>query len=471
MSTTKSPPSSSISLLPRKGDRVRIHGLVGAKEHNGKEGIVTNLASVEQLRYGIQLERESRALSVRLANLTICENPKTEELHVLIPCHIHTDRRFVTFMRAAKSVMHQRDDCLELKTDYAVFIGLSGPKTYRTQAFQYLAKVALIHGCRWYLQDDEISAKPQMEHLRSLLLHGSILINPKALLTFLDNDDMCHPLRFHFMMQGYQSLPFERSESCTLAIPCKLLLDPSITPDEGQLDNFVSMDCLQDFDYWKTSSAFASKKVQLATNDTAQDLDAEEYFDFIIPSDILKKFFELNPTKVTSNKFCDLRLFQVLYKLCPLELGDMIPGMWLLAHYKIPMEEKMKAFDRHGQLDTNRLIHAVDQASFSNAEEQSQASAAKDRLLAQKYLGRLSPGQVGMCRGHLESIILSYIGWDEETLQEARREKVIELTRSHGPGFAEELWEECDTTIRALFDAASLKASKGAWKRLPVDML
>jgi hypothetical protein len=449
--------SSSTKILPRKGDRVRIDGLKGAKEHNGKFGTVKNLASVTDRRYCIKLFVGSKEIGVRLSNLTVCcENESL--LHVLIPCHINTDRRFVTFQRTIKSIIHQRDATLKNNTKFSVFIGLSGSKNYRTKAFEYLAKTAQIHNSRWYLQDDEIDARPQMEHLRSLLIHGSIPVNPQALLTFLDNDDMCHPLRFHLMMDAYTNLPFDSSEeSYTLAMPCKLLLDPSITPSEGQLENFVNMECIQDFKYWRKNS-FASRKIQLATNDSAQDLDCEEYFDFIVPSDVLKKFFDLNPTKVTSHKFCDLRLFQILYELCPIEVGDaMMPGMWLLAHYKIPMDEMRATFDRNGKRDTDRLVQSVDQASFM---EETQTSA--DQLLAEKY-PNLSPGKVAMCRGHLESIILSYIGWNERMLEKARIDKIAELDRSHGSGFGEELWEEVHSTTLALFDSATLEASKGAW--------
>ena len=224
--------SSSTKILPRKGDRVLIDGLKGAaKEYNGKFGAVTVLISAKDQNYGIKLPDRSIEIAVRLSNLTVCCENKSP-LHVLIPCHINTDRRFVTFQRTIESVIYQCDAALKNNTKFSVFIGLSGSKSYRTMAFAYLAKTALVHNSRWYLQDDEIDARPQMEHLRSLLIHGSIPVNSQALLTFLDNDDMCHPLRFHFMMAAYTKLRFGSSESYTLAIPCKLLLDPSITPSE-----------------------------------------------------------------------------------------------------------------------------------------------------------------------------------------------------------------------------------------------
>jgi hypothetical protein len=136
-------------------------------------------------------------------------------------------------------------------------------------AFEYLAKTAQIHNSRWYLQDDEIDARTQMEHLHSLLIHGSIPVNFQALLKFLDNDDMCHPLRFQLMMEAYTNLLFDSSELYTLAMPCKLLLDPSIASSEELLENFVNMKCIQDFKYWRKNS-FAFRKIQLATINSAQ---------------------------------------------------------------------------------------------------------------------------------------------------------------------------------------------------------
>jgi hypothetical protein len=203
--------------------------------------------------------------------------------------------------------------------------------------------------------------------------------------------------------------------------------------------------------------------VQLATNDTADELDCEEYFDYLVPSCVLNKFFALNPEKVTSNKYCDLRLLAVFNHLCPLSVGDaMMPGMWLLAHYKIPMDEKRAAFDRHGERDVENLVHSVDQASF-----QEEVQAPADLGLAKQF-PKLSPGQIAMCRGHLESIILSFVGWNEDKLEQARAEKISEVTMSHGRGFAEALWDECLSTMIDLFDPATLEASKEAWKEFQI---
>ena len=463
-------PITTTKILPRKGDRVLIDGLKGAKEHNGKYGSVQGVSSYADQRYKITLERGKKDLGVRLANLTVCSSDisgeklsSSKSLHVLIPCHVASDRRVVTFMRCARSVGSQFDAYLQRKTDYSVFVGLSGPEEYRAKTFQYLSELAQRSGCRWYLQDDQIEARPQLEHLRSLLLRGSLPVDSNALLSFVDNDDMCHPLRFHILLDAYGNMPFDDDDGYTLGMPCKLILNPTITPEEGQLENFVDPKRIQDFDYWRRNS-FARRKVQLATNETADELDCEEYFDYVVPSSVLKKFFDLNPPEVASNKFCDLRLLAVFSHLCPLAVGDtMMPGMWLLAHYKIPMDEKRAAFDRHGERDVENLVQSVDQASFQEEE-----LAATDLELAKRF-PKLSPGQIAMCRAHIESIIISFVGWNADKLERARIEKVFELNRSHGPGFGEALWQECLSAMLALFDNETLEASKGAWDTFQVD--
>lgn len=241
-----------------------------------------------------------------------------------------------------------------------------------------------------------------------------------------------------------------------MALSCKLLLDPSLSADEGRLENFVDMRNPNDFFTWRRKRNFG-RKVTLATSDTAGDLDCKEYFDYIVPTAVLEKFMKLTPEAVASHRFCDLRLYQVFSYLEPFEMSDPHPGMWLLAHYKVSMDDKLRTFDNHGRRDTDRLVHAVDESSFKEEE-----TTPADIALSERF-PKLSPGQVAMCRGRLESIILSYIGWNEEKLEEARKEEIMELNRSHGIGFGEELWEECQANMLSLFDADSLEASKDAW--------
>lgn len=161
------------------------------------------------------------------------------------------------------------------------------------------------------------------------------------------------------------------------------------------------------FLHWRCQS-FARRKMPFASNEDVEDLDCEERFDCVVPTSILKRFFDLAPPKVAGNHFCDLRLCQIFAHMTPVErrnVGD--PNMWLLAHCRIPMEEKLQTFDDHGQHDTS------DQLSFGSTQP----------LFVQKF-PKLSPPQIAMCRLHLESIVLSCIGWNDCTLDMAQRAKI-----------------------------------------------
>jgi hypothetical protein len=408
-------------LLPRNGDEVRIEGLQGAREHNGKKGKVLSFVN-EKGRYKVQLKTETGSehlLAVKLKNLITLPRGKAElkSLHLLVPCHIDSDRRLCLFMRSAKSI------CYQTSSDFSVFVGLSGPDYFRQNAAFYLS--VLVTKCnasiRWYLQDDEVPKRSQIEHIRHLVENGSCLINPDALISFLDNDDMCHPCRIFSLLSVYSNMP-DFASGGTLGIPCKLLLDSSVTSEEGQLEHFINLKQPTDYCHWEFCSAAEAGKVQLVTNSQAKVMDAEEYFDFIVPTTVMKKFFALTPPKVADHRFCDLRLFQVLSYLQPIELDDVFER-WMVAHYKIPEDEMRKCFDNHGQL-TSHSIHAPDQASAFDSKNT----------------------------------------WKEMELEKARVIKVSELNQLYGKGFGDNLWEECCTSMLTLFDSETLEASKDTWE-------
>ena len=71
-----------------------------------------------------------------------------------------------------------------------------------------------------------------------------------------------------------------------------------------------------------------------------------------------------------------------------------------------------------------------------------------------------------MCRAHLESIIIQYMGWNQSELNEGKRQKVAELNQLHGTGFGDALWDECYGHIRSLFDDKALALPENTWKDL-----
>lgn len=272
---------------------------------------------------------------------------------------------------------------------------------------------------------------------------------------FVDNDDMCHPLRFFYFLSNAQ-----KSHILPLSIPCKLLLDENLTPSQGRIENFVKPDDPFEFNLWK-KKRFLARNVTVVSNSKAVEMDAEEYFDFIVPSCLLEKFFRLTPLQVSSHKFSDLRLWAVLEHMCPLRTDGLPEDAWLLAHYKISEDSKRATFDNKGKRVES--VQSVDMISMSDNK-----AGAADVSLSERF-PPLTPEQVSMCRAHIESVVIQSVGWNEQELEHCRVVKVKELNRSHGTGFGDQLWDECLEQILSLFDTATLEASKDAWKHPVVE--
>ena len=120
------------------------------------------------------------------------------KFHVLIPCHVESQRRLLLFIRCLRSVSLQV--CHNLSSGYDVFISVSGPAEYRENALNFLAKIKSTSmstepgKIAWHVYDTKKHALPQMEHLRNLV-EKSERKDSDASLLFLDNDDMFHPMR------------------------------------------------------------------------------------------------------------------------------------------------------------------------------------------------------------------------------------------------------------------------------------
>ncbi len=70
-------------------------------------------------------------------------------------------------------------------------------------------------------------------------------------------------------------------------------------------------------------------KLSVVGAENAEELDAEDFFDFCVPATVLCGFMEL---KITSRSWCDMRFYRMLERLCILEpiFPEGVP--WLLAH-------------------------------------------------------------------------------------------------------------------------------------------
>jgi hypothetical protein len=286
----------------------------------------------------------------------------------------------------------------------------------------------------------------------------SSAIDPYAFLMFLDNDDMFHPMRLWVFHEVATAM--EIPEGAPFPLSCKLLLNEDITIDEGKLDRLISNP--QDFDKWSQDAALLGK-VELAVTSECDELDATEYFDYMVPTAVMEKFFLLNPPAMTSHKYCDLRLLSIFETLSPIEASDHPVYTWLLAHYKTTMDSKCRTFDEHGgNMEVQADLTNESQQSFDQISTKVDAPSAMDVTLAEKY-GSLTSGQVRLCRQHIESVVIQFVGWDDSRLANARNVKVEELNDLHGIGFGDDVWAEVENDLLSLLGNVSRENYEGAW--------
>ena len=264
------------------------------------------------------------------------------------------------------------------------------------------------------------------------------------------SDDLFHPLR----IEGFRNCITDpgRVESCgaltPFALGCKILLSEDMGAKDGVMDRLIKHE--QDFSLWQRDPSLRGR-VTLVTEANYSHLDAEEYFDYAVPARVLHDFLELTPTNISSSLFCDLRFYEYLRKLICTDAGafaPMLPCPWLLAQYKVPQAEKRRFFDAGGVYGD----HASDQASVSFSEV-----CEEDEELAQAF-SRM-PGQIAMIRGYIESIVIQYVAWNPRLLEMRRKDKVAEISRNHGPGLADRLWDAAVAKFSMPADLAEKNAA------------
>lgn len=125
--------------LPKIGERIEIQGLQAAAQHNGAKGRILSFTK-ESGRYAVQLlplkddknnrTRTKTKLAIQPKNLKLLEDPKKQIwddrlIHVLVPCHVNSERRKEQFRQCARSLVCQTGQC-------RIFVGVSG--SYADQA-------------------------------------------------------------------------------------------------------------------------------------------------------------------------------------------------------------------------------------------------------------------------------------------------------------------------------------------------
>jgi hypothetical protein len=210
---------STLMPAPRIGDEVHIIGLISEKasQCNGLKGKVERFHNETQ-RHEAALEQDGssakrKTLAVKPENLQFLDCTRGSgstlklevPMHLLIPCHVASDRRSVTFMRCVMSVAGQLDQ------EVTVFVSVSGPSDFRTLASGITRTIGSksAPGMHWCLRDSVLDAVPQFERLRALL-KTSESADASAWLMFLDDDDAFHPQRTKFSGTPFHSQVMQR---------------------------------------------------------------------------------------------------------------------------------------------------------------------------------------------------------------------------------------------------------------------
>jgi len=442
------------SPLPKQGDVVLIDKLASTEDWSGGEGTVVCF-NHDQNGYEVKIESQADTKCIRLTSLSVVEKRNTrlinrsyQKTHVLIPCHGTHTRRLDAFMHCIKSVASQ-----QFPDDFDVFIGLSGSEEFRVEALKFISMVA--SKCvqsHWHVYDTGLSQRSQMEHFRYLLEDLSVPLDPSAMLMFLDSDDMFHPLRLIFFHQAKNAMGIP--DDAPLPISCKLVFSSeTMGPYQGRMENFISGP--NDFFKWKRDSTLR-RIIQLVPTSRCEDEDCEEYFDFMVPTHILQKFFWLNPPDITCHKYCDLRLLAVLKTVAPIEVRDSPAAPWLLAHYKASIKSMKTAFDNHGVFVSQSFDHLSTQ--IDKPSQQDIVLAATNR--------KLSPRQLRMRRLYVESILIQYLGWDEKKTAVMRRIESQHLNKLYGRGFGTTFVKEVEAELWKSLGKYTSTESNGAWKPL-----
>jgi hypothetical protein len=435
--------------IPSPKDTVRLQGLASAADLNGAMGVIVRYAP-EQDRYQVKLTSVDRkgTLAVKMENIVVVDAVKRSSslsMHILIPCHLMEEHRLLQFGQCMKSVAKQTD------TDCCAFVGISSPLA----GLRYFA-VALLRvvndkrpGVRWYFVDNDSEATAQFEHFRDLL-PISDAINKDAWLMFLDNDDMFHPRRVElFRSEAGRRHPLDPDRVAFYSGNKLLLNSDMIGYNKVELDEFV-LDGGKS-EPWPEDEAL-QQVTQLAVGaSNVELLGANEYFDYCVRASFVRRFMELKPAQMLSNKYCDCRFMASVARECTTMFSSR-EHMWLIIHFKVPAETKTEAFwdadkERHER-------HAS--ASIDVAKEE-------DRSLAE-HTG-LPPEQIVACRNELEEQAIMFFARDDRNLEGARHRFENEINKNVGHNIGSILWEQTCEKFASYFSEDLNKRNREGFEK------
>jgi len=444
--------------LPTAKEIVVIGGLVSSPELNGEHCIITRYdRDVSRYRVKMKLDDGSnKVLSIKPQNITLLPNKSSSirgndsfyysgdwnVVHVLVPCHLDTRRRYEQFRQCSRSLVEQKGRC-------RILISISGKRDLCELAMETLRIDALNQNHQWIVSlegstDNDYTKKSQFQHYKSLV-EVSAEIKANAWIMFLDNDDMYHPLRVRY----FQEIIAKRKQETHIvekAFYCggKLLIDvgkANAKFGNGDTD-IITYDKIMSFDdelsdivgvagtYWE-----CNKK------------NAIEYFDFCVHTEVMQRFMEVAPDGILANQFCDVRFCGSLSHP-KIKTYDHPTHEWLLMHFRVSL------------YDTHQRFLQLDSSTFTNAMLRIDVSD-DDRHLAE--LTGLSDTKIAFLRRDIEECAIQCVHRDDANMEFFYNRGVPGVDKDHGHDIGTFIWNEVIETLEGYYTEETAEQSKQWW--------
>jgi len=426
--------------VPKSGDAVVGGGRV-VLYHQRRQRYEIQYSNSRQSCFLTRLEFELEQSALSSYSEQQQQQQHDTVLHLLVASHLQKERDLTLLLRGVQSLLQQTDP------NFCVFLSISGSSLLEPATDVLQALLSQQQAGEWFLvpaqQQEDSNYSPDdtntsFQHLKQL--HTiSRQVNSKAWILFLKQTDLYHPKRVEAFQKVLQDPMTE--DRMPFALSKKLLVGELKSTGEGQLRDFIHSNA--DFSKWKTVPTL-NRNVTLS-----QESDANEFFDYCVPSFTLTRFFKVTPFCILTNANCDLRLAAMLDDLADLEPLSQYP--WLLIHYSCTRGRATTSiestFNRHDWLTGVKIL---DDPTLSMQQIVEQLTDF-DRHVSSTDYPALSPTQVALCRRHLESIMLRYCYWNEPVLEDFEIRVIRQIDMYHGRGLGKLVWKHCLEKVRSCF--------------------
>mmetsp|Transcript_3058 Transcript_3058/g.6716 ORF Transcript_3058/g.6716 Transcript_3058/m.6716 type:complete len:362 (+) Transcript_3058:278-1363(+) len=310
----------SMQRLPTAGETVELKYLISSPHLNGKRGEISTYVSDpdRQHRYRVNIILEDgtrQIIAVNPQSISLLHSQHDSSAgsgpgssirgddsfyycqdwdiaHVLIPCHVDSERRCAQFRQCVRSLSRQVGRC-------RIFVCVSGPPKFREAALDTLRMAAVSFdkemGGRhhqWVVIEEETTGadvsenEAQWQRWKSLL-SASMDIQPNAWLMFLENCDMYHPLRVQFFHEKIKNMRENDIYGKAFSVGGGVLINDVMAKTMFGTDNALPVELfLNGDDSLRGVIEIAS------TPETNGKGDTLEYFDYCVQPHFFREFLE-----------------------------------------------------------------------------------------------------------------------------------------------------------------------------------